>query len=135
MKSFNEFIIEEEKKRKRSAQTAAIQAPSSQSSGSSASADPPLPSPPAVTQIVFEELLDQLIAARMIDGNNNDTAIERRDPDSLARRICQRIASVNHQILNDPNTPLNTRRVSYQITGVAYMLLLLFVHCGGGRNW
>lgn len=130
MKSFNEYTSEQEKKRKRSAQTSAIQAPSTQGSTSaSGSGDPSVPSPPAVTQIVFEELLDQLIAARLIDGNN----MAERDPDALARRICQRITGVHQQILNDPNTPMNTRRVSYQVTGLAFMMLLL-LHAQG-RNW
>jgi len=138
MKSFNEYTIEVEKKRKRSAQTSSIQTPSiqtpsSQGSGSnsaSGSGDPPLPSPPAVTQIVFEELFDQLIAARLVDGNDTTE----RAPDILARRICQRITGVHQQILGDPNTPINTRRVSYQITGLAFMMLLLLQHAEG-RNW
>lgn len=130
MKSFNEYTAEQERKRKRSAQTSATQAPSTQGSTSaSGSGDPPLPSPPAVTQIVFEELLDQLIAARLVDGSDSTE----RDPDALAQRICQRITGVHQQILNDPNTPMNTRRVSYQVTGLAFMMLLL-LHAEG-RNW
>ena len=51
------------------------------------------------------------------------------------------IAGVHQQILNDPNTPMNTRRVSYQVTGLAFMMLLLppcrreeLMTMGQGRN-